>query len=81
MVWSVDSGEGGRRRGVRWGHRHHLRISAPLHPVRNPPHHPKDAIGAPILEVTLEVGDVLYMPRGTVHQAVAQSDGGALYGW
>ncbi|KAK9842626.1 hypothetical protein WJX84_011921 [Apatococcus fuscideae] len=32
-----------------------------------------DEIGAPIMEVTLEVGDVLYMPRGTVHQAQTQS--------
>lgn len=30
-------------------------------------------LGAPILEVTLKPGDVLYMPRGTVHQAAAQA--------
>ncbi|KAK9802556.1 hypothetical protein WJX73_001613 [Symbiochloris irregularis] len=30
-------------------------------------------IGDPIMDVTLQEGDVLYMPRGTVHQAVAQS--------
>jgi hypothetical protein len=29
-------------------------------------------IGSPILEVELQPGDVLYLPRGTVHQAEAQ---------
>lgn len=32
-------------------------------------------LGTPTMEVTLEVGDCLYMPRGTVHQAAAS--GGA----
>ncbi|KAL0045819.1 hypothetical protein WJX82_005646 [Trebouxia sp. C0006] len=35
---------------------------------------PEDTLGDPIMDVTLQVGDVLYMPRGTVHQAVAQKD-------
>lgn len=34
----------------------------------------QDAAGKPICEVTLQVGDVLYLPRGTVHQAVAQDE-------
>lgn len=28
-------------------------------------------MGAPVLEAELCVGDVLYMPRGTIHQAAA----------
>ncbi|KAA6418069.1 MAG: bifunctional lysine-specific demethylase and histidyl-hydroxylase NO66-like [Trebouxia sp. A1-2] len=35
---------------------------------------PEDTLGDPVMDVTLQVGDVLYMPRGTVHQAVAQQD-------
>ncbi|MEW5298291.1 MAG: hypothetical protein WDW36_001432 [Sanguina aurantia] len=35
----------------------------------------EDVIGEPIMDVTLEVGDVLYLPRGTIHQAVAQESG------
>ncbi len=27
-----------------------------------------DDIGEPILDVTLEAGDMLYFPRGTIHQ-------------
>lgn len=34
----------------------------------------QDIAGKPISEVTLQVGDVLYLPRGTVHQAVAQDE-------
>ncbi|BDA49680.1 Ribosomal oxygenase 2 [Coccomyxa sp. Obi] len=30
----------------------------------------EDVIGEPTMEITLEVGDVLYMPRGTVHEAI-----------
>jgi ribosomal protein L16 Arg81 hydroxylase len=33
----------------------------------------QEGLGAPVLEVQLCVGDVLYMPRGTVHQAAAQT--------
>ena len=33
---------------------------------------PESIIGPPIMDVTLEEGDVLYMPRGTIHQAAAQ---------
>ena len=32
----------------------------------------QEVIGEPIMEAVLEPGDVLYMPKGTVHQALAQ---------
>lgn len=35
----------------------------------------QDSIGEPIFEVTLEPGDLLYFPRGTIHQAKTTSDG------
>ncbi|KAG1660597.1 hypothetical protein FOA52_003028 [Chlamydomonas sp. UWO 241] len=35
----------------------------------------QDEVGEPIMDVTLEVGDVLYLPRGTIHQAVAHDSG------
>jgi len=28
----------------------------------------EDDIGSPLLDVTLEAGDLLYFPRGTIHQ-------------
>lgn len=34
----------------------------------------QEVIGEPVLEVTLNVGDVLYLPKGTVHQAMAQNE-------
>ena len=33
---------------------------------------PQRALGEPVLEAVLEPGDVLFLPRGTVHQAVAE---------
>jgi len=36
------------------------------------------SLGEPIAEYTLQVGDVLYMPKGTVHQAVASAEKGPL---
>ncbi|GBF91033.1 bifunctional lysine-specific demethylase and histidyl-hydroxylase [Raphidocelis subcapitata] len=36
---------------------------------------PQEMLGEPVLEAVLRPGDVLYMPRGTIHQAVA--DGAA----
>ncbi|GAX75760.1 hypothetical protein CEUSTIGMA_g3203.t1 [Chlamydomonas eustigma] len=36
---------------------------------------PQEMIGEPIMDITLKVGDVLYLPRGTIHQAVAQEGG------
>ncbi|KAM3570911.1 hypothetical protein VYU27_007030 [Nannochloropsis oceanica] len=35
----------------------------------------QDQIGKPCMEVVLSPGDVLYMPRGTIHQAVAGEGG------
>jgi len=34
----------------------------------------QESIGDPIMEVVLDVGDVLYMPKGTIHQALAQNE-------
>ncbi|CAL8464436.1 g3971 [Coccomyxa elongata] len=33
----------------------------------------EEAIGKPTMEITLEMGDVLYMPRGTVHEAITDN--------
>lgn len=38
-------------------------------PRYSSPNFDQSEIGEPVLEVVLEPGDVLYMPRGTVHQA------------
>ena len=35
---------------------------------------PPGSLGRPILEVTLEQGDLLYIPRGVIHQARAATD-------
>jgi Cupin superfamily protein len=37
----------------------------------------RGALPEPVLEVTLKVGDVLFIPRGHVHEAVAQAEGSA----
>ena len=34
----------------------------------------QSSIGDPIMEIVLEVGDVLYMPKGIIHQALAQDE-------
>ena len=34
----------------------------------------QEALGKMIMEVTLDTGDVLYMPKGIIHQAVAQDE-------
>ncbi|BBN05819.1 protein-L-histidine (3S)-3-hydroxylase / [histone H3]-trimethyl-L-lysine4/36 demethylase [Marchantia polymorpha subsp. ruderalis] len=39
----------------------------------------QDDIGDPILDEILEPGDLLYMPRGTIHQAEATSDTHSLH--
>lgn len=39
----------------------------------------QDEIGKPILEVTLEAGDLLYFPRGFIHQAVTVDDKHSLH--
>lgn len=36
-------------------------------------------IGSPILDVTLEAGDLLYFPRGTIHQGYALEDAHSLH--
>ncbi|GLC34207.1 hypothetical protein PLESTB_001610800 [Pleodorina starrii] len=36
---------------------------------------PQEGLGEPLLEVMMKPGDVLYIPRGTVHQAEAQEEG------
>lgn len=53
------------------------RVYAPLDielPEESSPDLPHEVIGKPILEVTLNVGDVLYLPRGTIHEAEAQEE-------
>jgi lysine-specific demethylase/histidyl-hydroxylase NO66 len=35
---------------------------------------PESRIGAPTMDITLRPGDVLYMPRGVIHQAAAQQE-------
>ena len=39
----------------------------------------QDEIGAPILDVVLKPGDLLYLPRGTIHQAEALPGRAALH--
>lgn len=38
-------------------------------PRYSSPNFTQEEIGSPILEVTLEPGDLLYLPRGFIHQA------------
>merc|ERR1719494_488669 len=35
---------------------------------------PQDSLGPPIMDITLEVGDLLYLPRGFIHQAKTVGD-------
>ena len=39
---------------------------------------PRDELPPPAMEVTLRPGDVLYLPRGTPHEAVADELAAAL---
>jgi lysine-specific demethylase/histidyl-hydroxylase NO66 len=39
----------------------------------------QDEIGKPLIEVTLEPGDLLYFPRGFIHQAVTVGDKASLH--
>lgn len=43
------------------------------------PNFEQGEIGEPILDVDLEPGDILYMPRGTIHQAKASEDAHSLH--
>jgi len=43
------------------------------------PNFEQDEIGEPILDVDLEPGDILYMPRGTIHQAKSSADTHSLH--
>jgi len=45
-------------------------VQLPLKDQRYLP--PEDGPGEPMADLTLQSGDMLYMPRGTVHQAVSQ---------
>ena len=45
------------------------RSEAEMLPRYSSPNFGQDDVGEPVLEVILEPGDLLYMPRGTVHQA------------
>ncbi|KAL2634862.1 hypothetical protein R1flu_006341 [Riccia fluitans] len=48
-------------------------------PKFSSPDFSQDEIGEPILDEILEPGDLLYMPRGTIHQAEATSDTHSLH--
>jgi len=43
-------------------------------PRQPSPNFSQDEIGKPILEVVLEQGDLIYFPRGFVHQAQSPKD-------
>ncbi len=49
----------------------HWKLYAPLRPLAG--EHSgdltQDGIGEPTMEITLNQGDLLYFPRGTIHQA------------
>lgn len=53
----------------RW-HLYEPPVQLPLKDQRYLP--PEDGPGEPMADLTLRPGDMLYMPRGTVHQAVSQ---------
>lgn len=62
----------------------HWRIYEPRTPAEHLPRESsqnftQDEIGKPILEVTLEAGDLLYFPRGFIHQAVTVDDKHSLH--
>jgi ribosomal protein L16 Arg81 hydroxylase len=50
----------------------HWRVYAPVEPLPLEPRmltEPREQLGAPLHEVRLDAGDVLYMPRGFIHEA------------
>ena len=40
---------------------------------------PEDLTAPPVLEVTLKAGDLLYFPRGTIHQGYSLADEHSLH--
>ncbi len=48
-------------------------------PRYSSPNFAPDEIGSPMLDVVLGPGDVLYMPRGTIHQAVSLAEHHSLH--
>eukprot|EP00850_Spirogloea_muscicola_P019778 SM000199S05405 [mRNA] locus=s199:33566:36667:- [translate_table: standard] len=48
-------------------------------PRTSSPDFTQEEIGEPILTVTLEPGDLLYMPRGTIHQAISSDSSHSLH--
>ncbi|KAM9779034.1 ribosomal oxygenase 1 [Syngnathus typhle] len=48
-------------------------------PVHSSPNFTQEEIGKPILEVVLEAGDLLYFPRGFIHQGDCLSDAHSLH--
>jgi len=55
------------------------RVYAPCFPSptkmqRPPTEIPKDAVGSPLIDVVLQAGDVLYVPRGFGHEVFTQGD-------
>lgn len=55
------------------------RTPAEALPRFSSPNFEQTEIGEPILDVDLEPGDILYMPRGTIHQAKASPDAHSLH--
>ncbi|KAG0617213.1 hypothetical protein M758_5G173700 [Ceratodon purpureus] len=55
------------------------RTPAEALPRFSSPNFEQSEIGEPILDVDLEPGDILYMPRGTIHQAKASPDTHSLH--
>ena len=39
----------------------------------------EEGLGKPIIDCVLEAGDLLYFPRGAIHQAMAQEDEHSLH--
>eukprot|EP00850_Spirogloea_muscicola_P002387 SM000009S23516 [mRNA] locus=s9:502213:505295:+ [translate_table: standard] len=48
-------------------------------PRTSSPDFTQEEIGEPIMTVTLEPGDLLYMPRGTIHQAISSAGSHSLH--
>ncbi|GAA2815127.1 cupin domain-containing protein [Streptomyces showdoensis] len=59
-----------------WGSKHWRLYESPDElPLANQPYRrPKDGPGAPVREFDLRPGDLMYMPRGTVHDATSNDE-------